>query len=96
MSESYRQTKAEEKILDMLIELFDYRPIDVTPTADFQADLGLYGIEIQEFCMFLEEEFEIELPGDFSLDLFPNAQQLATHLLSTYPNLTLDFSMNED
>ena len=54
----------EEKVKDIIVEQLGVNPEQVTPTASFIEDLGADSLDIVEFVMELEEEFDIQIPDD--------------------------------
>jgi len=50
----------EERVIEMLVEHFEVDPATVTKNSTF-SDLGIDSLDVVEFIMELEDEFEIEI-----------------------------------
>lgn len=57
------------RLQELLSELFDVEPEEITSDTDFIEDLGADSLDIVEFLMILEEEFDFEKLDE--LDLTP-------------------------
>lgn len=53
-----------EKIQAILAEQFDVENEKITPSTDFQQDLGADSLDVVDLLMSIEDEFEIEIPDE--------------------------------
>ncbi len=53
-----------EKLRDILIEEMSINPSDITPDAEFIADLGFNSIELADLVVICEEKFDMEFDDD--------------------------------
>ncbi len=53
-----------EKVKGIVKEQLDVEEDKITPTANFQDDLGADSLDTVELVMALEEEFEVEIPDE--------------------------------
>ncbi len=53
-----------EKLRDILIEEMSINPNDITPDAEFIADLGFNSIELADLVVICEEKFDVEFDDD--------------------------------
>jgi acyl carrier protein len=58
----------EKKIVDILAEEFDWDPDDISPDTTLE-ELGADSLDQVEILMYLEEEFDIDIPDDVSPEL---------------------------
>ena len=49
----------ENRLIDILSELFSAEPEDITPDTDFYDDLYADSLDMLELSMILEEEFDL-------------------------------------
>mmetsp|Transcript_2605 Transcript_2605/g.6165 ORF Transcript_2605/g.6165 Transcript_2605/m.6165 type:complete len:128 (+) Transcript_2605:83-466(+) len=61
-SEGLDKSEVTERILNVVKNFEKVDPAKVTPTANFQKDLGLDSLDTVEVVMAFEEEFAIEIP----------------------------------
>ncbi len=54
----------EERVKKIIAEQLGVEEDEVTPEASFVEDLGADSLDTVELVMALEEEFEIEIPGE--------------------------------
>ncbi|MGF7535390.1 acyl carrier protein [Bacillus mexicanus] len=60
-----------EKLSELIVERMGVDKEQVTPEASFKEDLGADSLDVVEFIMELEDQFEIEVPDE-------DAEQLRT------------------
>ena len=53
-----------EKLQEIIAEVLNIEPEDVTMAATFVDDLGADSLEIFQIIMGIEEEFDIEIPNE--------------------------------
>jgi acyl carrier protein len=53
-----------DKIKDLIVENLGVNPEAVTLEASFVEDLGADSLDVVEFVMALEQEFELEIPDE--------------------------------
>ena len=53
-----------EKLRDILIEEMSINPNDITPDAEFIADLGFNSIELADLVVICEEKFDVEFDDE--------------------------------
>ena len=53
-----------EKLRDILIEEMSINPNDITPDAEFIADLGFNSIELADLVFCCEDKFGVEIAGE--------------------------------
>jgi acyl carrier protein len=53
-----------EKVKDLIVENLGVNPEAVTLEASFVEDLGADSLDVVEFVMALEQEFELEIPDE--------------------------------
>ena len=53
-----------EKLQGIIAEVLNIEPEDVTMAATFVDDLGADSLDIFQFIMGIEEEFDIEIPNE--------------------------------
>ena len=51
-----------DKVKELIVENLGVNPEAVTPEASFVEDLGADSLDVVEFVMALEQEFELEIP----------------------------------
>ena len=54
----------EQKVKQIIVEQLGVDEAQVDPTASFVDDLGADSLDIVEFVMELEEEFEVAIPDE--------------------------------
>ncbi|MBW2714525.1 MAG: acyl carrier protein [Deltaproteobacteria bacterium] len=54
----------EDRVSAIIVEQLGVTKEEVTPKASFIDDLGADSLDIVEFVMAMEEEFDIEIPDD--------------------------------
>ena len=54
----------EERVKKIIVEQLGVKEEDVKPEASFVEDLGADSLDTVELVMALEEEFDIEIPGE--------------------------------
>jgi len=54
----------EKRVIDIVAEHFAYDKEKITRTTTFIEDIGADSLDIVEFVMELEEEFDIQIPDD--------------------------------
>ena len=68
-----------EKLTGLLAEQLKIDVSTITPDTDLKEDLGVDSLDLFEFVMALEEEFDIEIPTDEVSEL-TTLQQVADYL----------------
>lgn len=68
-----------EKLTGLLAEQLKIDASTITPDTDLKEDLGVDSLDLFEFVMALEEEFDIEIPTDEVSEL-TTLQQVADYL----------------
>lgn len=53
-----------EKVKDLIVDNLGVNPEAVTLEASFVEDLGADSLDVVEFIMALEQEFELEIPDE--------------------------------
>lgn len=53
-----------EKLQEIIAEVLNLEPDDITMGATFVDDLGADSLDIFQIIMGIEEEFDIEIPGE--------------------------------
>ncbi|HOB21622.1 MAG: acyl carrier protein [Firmicutes bacterium] len=53
-----------DKVKELIVENLGVNPEAVTPEASFVEDLGADSLDVVEFVMALEQEFELEIPDE--------------------------------
>ena len=69
-----------KRIQELLAELFDIEPEEVTPKTDLIEDLGADSLDIVEFTMMLEEEFDIKIPKKAELSQYSTVGKIVAYL----------------
>jgi acyl carrier protein len=54
----------EDRVTAIIVEQLGVTKEEITPKASFIDDLGADSLDIVEFVMAMEEEFDIEIPDD--------------------------------
>ncbi len=54
----------EDRVSAIIVEQLGVTKEEITPKASFIDDLGADSLDIVEFVMAMEEEFDIEIPDD--------------------------------
>ena len=54
----------EKRVIDIVAEHFAYYKKNITRTTTFIEDIGADSLDIVEFVMELEEEFDIQIPDE--------------------------------
>ncbi len=54
----------EKRVIDIVAEHFAYDKEKITRTTTFIEDIGADSLDIVEFVMELEEEFDIQIPDE--------------------------------
>ncbi|PKA61760.1 Acyl carrier protein 2, mitochondrial [Apostasia shenzhenica] len=77
--------KAEvaDRVITVVKNFQKVDPSKVTPSADFQKDLGLDSLDTVEIVMALEEEFRFEIPDNEADKI--NSISLAVDFISSHP-----------
>lgn len=60
-----------EKVKDLIVENLGVNPEAITLEASFVEDLGADSLDVVEFVMALEQEFDLEIPDE-------DAEKIAT------------------
>ncbi len=58
-----------EKVKEIIVEKLGVKPEDVTESAAFVNDLGADSLDVVEFVMEVEKEFNVEIPDDAAAKL---------------------------
>ena len=53
-----------DKLREVIADVLNVDPNEVTPETTFMEDLGADSLDIFQIIMGIEEEFEIEIPAD--------------------------------
>lgn len=53
-----------EKVRDIIVEVLNADPDEITPELSFIDDLGADSLDVYQIVMGIEEEFDIELPQE--------------------------------
>lgn len=53
-----------EKLQNIIAEVLNTEPAEITESASFVDDLGADSLDIFQIVMGIEEEFDIEIPAD--------------------------------
>lgn len=59
-----RTVSVEQRVIDIVSEHFAYDKEKITRNTTFIEDIGADSLDIVEFVMELEEEFDIQIPDD--------------------------------
>lgn len=76
----------QQRVYRIVQEQFGVRQEEVTPEKNFEDDLGADSIDMVEFVMGLEDEFEIEI-SDEEAEGIETVQQLLDYLRAKFPDL---------
>ncbi len=71
-----------EKLQDIIAEVLNLEPDDITMGATFVDDLGADSLDIFQIIMGIEEAFDIEIPNDAAEQIVTvgdAAEQIKTH-----------------
>lgn len=68
-----------EKLTELLAEQLKVDASTIAPDTDLKEDLGVDSLDLFEFVMALEEEFDIEIPTD-DVSEMTTLQQVADYL----------------
>ncbi|KAJ9703318.1 hypothetical protein PVL29_004920 [Vitis rotundifolia] len=77
------KSEVADRVISVVKNFQKVDPSKVTPTANFQTDLGLDSLDAVEVVMALEEEFGFEIPDNEADKI--NSINLAVDFISSHP-----------
>ncbi|GMN26152.1 hypothetical protein TIFTF001_001208 [Ficus carica] len=77
------KSEVTERVINVVKNFQKVDPAKVTPTANFQTDLGLDSLDAVEIVMALEEEFRFEIPDNEADKI--NSINLAVEFIASHP-----------
>ncbi len=64
MAENYTEQEIEQKVKEVVAQLFNVDPEQITRDTSFTNDLGADSLDQVEFLMGLEETFDTQIPPE--------------------------------
>jgi acyl carrier protein len=74
----------EDRLTDILSELFSAEPEDITPDTDFYDDLCADSLDMLELSMILEEEFDLTKRDIKAMSHYTTVGQVMDYIQSEY------------
>lgn len=77
------EQKLFDKVKDILVDIYNLEPLEVIDDAYLKDDLGLDSLDVVEFTMEIEKEFEIRLEDEIMEHMVDwNVKQTVNYILT--------------